>query len=110
MRRPFMPDTVFAVIALCIRLLSTGVLNMGIKELAAKVVAAHPELSTGKATGILRTALEALHQELSASTEKLVKLAPLGHFKLVEKSKEGKDAPAAGAEAATHTRISLHLA
>lgn len=76
---------------------------MGIKELAAKVAEQHSQLSVAQATAVLRTALTAMREELEATAEGSVRMAPLGHFKV--SSKEGK-----GEDAAAKRKISLRLA
>jgi len=59
---------------------------MGMKELAAKVAAEHADIPANKVTALVRATLKALHQELTDTTEKTVKLPPLGSFVLVTKA------------------------
>ena len=67
---------------------------MGIKELAAKVAEAHPELSGNKAAQVLRTALGLIAEELGAAADGTVKMAPLGTFHISTKPGEGEGAEA----------------
>jgi nucleoid DNA-binding protein len=68
---------------------------MGIKELAALIVEKHPDLTTAKAMSVLRVALEGLNKELETTTEASVRLAPLGQFKLHERTAKAGEAEAA---------------
>jgi hypothetical protein len=81
---------------------------MNIKELAATLGAAHPNLPIKAIESVLRGGFNALRKELEASPAGLVKCAPLGAFKVVEKAA----APADGDVAATEAkrRIMLRLA
>jgi hypothetical protein len=67
---------------------------MGIKELAAKVAAAHPEIAAPQINKVLRTALTALSEELETAGDGPVKMAPLGNFQVMTKAKgdEGGEA------------------
>ncbi len=59
---------------------------MGMKELAAKVAAEHADIPANKVTALVRATLKALHQELTDTAEKTVKLPPLGNFVVVTKA------------------------
>jgi nucleoid DNA-binding protein len=77
---------------------------MGIKELAAKVAEAHAGTTEAQATKILRTALEALREQLATAGDGTIKLPPLGHFKVADKPT--KKSP----EGEAVRRIAFHLA
>ncbi|MBQ0929160.1 hypothetical protein [Ideonella alba] len=77
---------------------------MGIKELAAKVAAAHPEIAAPQINKVLRTALTALSEELGSAPDGAVKMAPLGNFQVVTKPAKGEE----GGEA--KRRVVLKLA
>lgn len=77
---------------------------MGIKELAAKVAAAHPEIAAPQINKVLRTALTALSEELGAAADGPVKMAPLGNFQIMTKPAKGEE----GGEA--KRRVILKLA
>ncbi|MBN8285751.1 HU family DNA-binding protein [Zoogloea sp.] len=64
---------------------------MGIKELAAKVAAAHPEIAAAQINKVLRTALGALSAELDSAADGAVKLAPLGNFHVSTKPAKGEE-------------------
>ena len=64
---------------------------MGIKEIAAKVAEAHPELGSAKVNKVLRTALEMLGAELANAADGVVKLAPLGSFHVSTKPAKGEE-------------------
>jgi hypothetical protein len=53
------------------------------------VAAAHPDVPANQINGVLRTALKAIRDELASTTEKNVKMAPLGNFTVVDKPVEG---------------------
>ena len=65
---------------------------MGIKELAAKVAAAHPEIAAPQINKVLRTALTALAEELETAADGPVKMAPLGNFQVATKPAKGEEA------------------
>ena len=77
---------------------------MGIKELAAKVAAAHPEIAAPQINKVLRTALTALSEELETAADGPVKMAPLGNFQVMTKAAKDEE----GGEA--KRRIILKLA
>lgn len=79
---------------------------MGIKELAAKVAAAHPELPAGQINKVLRTALTELGAELAAAADGAVKLAPLGSFHISTKPAKGEE----GGEAKRRVTVKLAAA
>lgn len=81
---------------------------MGIKELAAKVAAAHPELTTNKAAAVLRTVFEAVKQELATSGDGTVKYPALGHFVVSTKPAKGDEGAAADGD--SKRKIHLKLA
>lgn len=64
---------------------------MGIKELAAKVAAAHPEIAAPQINKVLRTALTALSEELETAPEGPLKMAPLGNFQVISKPAKGEE-------------------
>ncbi|MBQ0959942.1 hypothetical protein KAK06_13395 [Ideonella sp. 4Y11] len=64
---------------------------MGIKELAAKVAAAHPEIAAPQINKVLRTALTALAEELGSAADGPLKLSPLGNFQVMTKPVKGEE-------------------
>jgi nucleoid DNA-binding protein len=66
-------------------------IDMGIKELAAKVAAAHPEIAAAQINKVLRTALGALSAELDSAADGALKLAPLGSFHVSTKPAKGEE-------------------
>jgi hypothetical protein len=78
---------------------------MGIKELAATVAAAHPDVPANQINGVLRTALKAIRDELASTAEKTVKMAPLGNFTVVDKPVEGE----ADADGDSDSKRKVHL-
>jgi nucleoid DNA-binding protein len=73
---------------------------MGIKEIAALVVAQHADLTPQKVTSVLRIALESIRAELETTQEATVRLAPLGQFKVHAKEAKAEtgESPSSAAE------------
>lgn len=65
---------------------------MGIKELAAKVAEAHPELTGNKAAQVVRTVFGLISAELGSAADGAVKMSPLGSFHIATKPGEGEGA------------------
>lgn len=78
---------------------------MGIKELAAQVAAAHPDIAANQINAVLRTALKAMRDELANTTEKSVKMAPLGNFTVVDKPTEGETDADGDSKRKVHLRL-----
>jgi nucleoid DNA-binding protein len=78
---------------------------MGIKELAAQVAAAHPDIAANQINAVLRTALKAIRDELSSTTEKSVKMAPLGNFTVVDKPAEADGEGDGDSKRKVHLRL-----
>ena len=76
---------------------------MNIKELAATLAVAHPDVSTKTIEALLTAAFSSVKEELSASSDEMVKCLPLGTFKIVTKPAKGS-ADKAAAEGSGPTR------
>jgi len=65
---------------------------MNIKDLAARVIAAHPKVSPAVASQIIRTTLQTIRQELEAAPDGNVPVAFLGSFRVknVEVERNGE--------------------
>jgi nucleoid DNA-binding protein len=83
---------------------------MNIKELAATLAVAHPDVSTKTIEALLTAAFSSVKEELSASSEEQVKCLPLGVFKIITKPAKGTADKPAAADASPTRRFMLRLA
>ncbi len=79
---------------------------MSIKSLAAKVSSSHPSLPASTVTSILRAALTAMKEEITATPSGVVRFPLLGSFHVALRKKSAE----AGDEAAETSRIVFKLA
>ena len=82
---------------------------MNIKELAATLAAAHPDVSPKSITALLTAAFDSVRKELVSTEDERIKCMPLGVFKIVTKKAKGAEDKPAEAGAASTRRFMLRL-